>query len=54
MGVYANVHICVDRAEPLSVETRVAIVELTIKHELITRQCKISVPRPMPSSSCAT
>ncbi len=48
MGVYANVHICVDRAEPLSVETRVAVVELAMKHGLITKQCAVSVPKPMP------
>lgn len=30
MGVYANVHICIDRGQPLPVETRVAVVELAI------------------------
>jgi hypothetical protein len=51
MGVYASVHVCVDRAEPLSVETRIAVVELAMKHELITRECTVSVPRPMPIRS---
>lgn len=48
MGVYATVHICIDRAQPLPVETRVAVVELAIKHELITKECAVSVPKPMP------
>jgi len=48
MGVYAYVHICIDRAEPLSGETRAAVVELAMKHELITKQCAVSVPKPMP------
>jgi hypothetical protein len=51
MGVYATVHICIDRAQPLSAESRAAVVELAISHELITRDCAVSVPKPMPIRS---
>lgn len=48
MGVYAQVHICIDRVEPLSVETRVAIVALAMTHELITKQCAVWIRKPRP------
>jgi hypothetical protein len=48
MGVYACVHVCIDRVEPLPVETRVAVVELAMKHALITKNCKVHVVAPVP------
>ena len=50
MGVYCEVHICIERDAQLPLETRLAIVELAIRHELVTRHCRLAVPDVLPPS----
>ncbi|MFT3694775.1 MAG: hypothetical protein QM831_16620 [Kofleriaceae bacterium] len=48
MGVYATVHICIEREVPLGPDLRAAVAELAIENKLITKKCSVSVPTPAP------
>jgi len=49
VGVYCLVHMCIAAEQPLPVDTRVAIVELAIAHELIAERCDIRTPMVLPA-----
>jgi hypothetical protein len=47
MGVYCEVHICIEGDTQVPIDMRVEIVELARRHQLVQRHCAISVPDVM-------
>jgi len=48
VGVYCYVKMCVVAEAPLPLDTRVAVIELAIEHELVSEQCSVNVRRVLP------